>query len=672
MNLLAGWSNYDSVSLQLIVGDRMQLAAGRGFPNMAEAAGTISGLPAPWFSTKWSNLDQRYSVISDTHTDPRWTLYPGSEYIRSWIGAILRVKGRLLGILNVDSSVPGAYSGELGETVAAFANQAAIAIENARLFEAERKQLRLAQTLQAVGALLTAQMSLNEVFDYVFDLLARVVEYDSVSVQLVEDDRLALTAGRGFPDAAVMRDVISHVSKSTLEERWGAAHTRVMTLPDTHADPRWIIHPGSEYIRSWIGAALRVKGRLLGILNVDSATPGAYTEELGETVAAFANQAAIAIENAQLNEAVRRHADELEERVIERTTELEHERKRTAAILDTAGEGIIFTDAAGTIEYINQAMERLTGYLAHETLGQNPRLWKSGQTSPALYHELWDTIKRGRIWQGELVNRHKDGRLYDAALTIAPLYDADSQLIGFVGVQHDVTQRKELDRLKDEFVSNVSHELRTPIANVKLYISLLTRGKPERHDEYLQTLRRESARLETLIENLLDLSRLDLDTAKVDLQPVDLNQLTAQLIGDRTALAASRQHVIDYHADERMVLALADPAALSQVFTNLLTNAINYTPPNGLITVSVAYCEQAGQTWATMTVKDTGPGITAADLPHLFQRFYRGEAGRKSGAPGTGLGLAISDKIIDRLGGQLTVDSQPGRGAAFTVWLRTL
>ncbi|CAG0986294.1 partial serine/threonine-protein kinase RsbT, partial [Anaerolineae bacterium] len=100
------------------------------------------------------------------------------------------------------------------------------------------------------------------------------------------------------------------------------------------------------------------------------------------------------------------------------------------------------------------------------------------------------------------------------------------------------------------------------------------------------------------------------------------------------------------------------------------TNAINYTPPNGLITVSVAYRDDAGRTWATITVKDTGPGITAVDLPHLFQRFYRGEAGRKSGAPGTGLGLAISDKIVARLGGQLTVDSQPGHGAAFTVWLR--
>jgi signal transduction histidine kinase len=185
-------------------------------------------------------------------------------------------------------------------------------------------------------------------------------------------------------------------------------------------------------------------------------------------------------------------------------------------------------------------------------------------------------------------------------------------------------------------------------------------------------LKRESARLEKLIEDLLDLSRLDLGTHKVDATPTDLNQLTAQLIADRSALAASRQQTIDYQPGPGVVIALADPMSLSQVFTNLLTNAINYTPAGGLITVSVGYQRYDNQDWATFTVRDTGPGISAIDRPHLFDRFYRGEAGRKSGAPGTGLGLAISDKIVDQLGGSITVDSVPGHGAAFTVWLKTI
>jgi PAS domain S-box-containing protein len=550
------------------------------------------------------------------------------------------------------------------------AQQAAMAFENARLFEAERRQLRLAQTLQAVGALLTAGMSLDEVFNYIFDLLSRVVFYDSVSIQLLGENQIVFAAGRGFSDTRRAHEIIRESLLPSIEERWGQPHQRVIVIPDTEHDPRWYALPGSEPIRSWVGAALRVKGRLLGILNVDSFTPHAYTEATGETVAAFANQAAIAIENAQLHDVVRRHAEELEGRVVDRTLELERERKRTAAILDAAGEGIMFTNLKGSIEYMNTAMEHLTGYRETEALGQNPRLWQSGSTPVSLYQKMWQTISRGSIWRGELVNRRKDGMLYDAALTIAPVFDLNGQISGYVGVQRDISQQKELDRLKDEFVSNVSHELRTPIANVKLYIGLLTRGKPEKYEEYLQTLRREAARLEKLIEDLLDLSRLDLGRQPIVLAPTDVNQLTAQLIADRTALAASHQLLIDYRAEQPLPLAQADPAMLNQVVSNLLTNAINYTPAPGLITVTTAAHRRDEQNWITITIHDTGPGISAHDRTRLFERFFRGEAGRKSGAPGTGLGLAISAQIMNKLSGLITLDSPPGEGAAFTVWLK--
>ena len=254
------------------------------------------------------------------------------------------------------------------------AQQAAMAFENSRLFEAERRQLRLAHTLQAVGALLTAGMSLDEVFNYIFDLLAHVVRYDSVSIQLLSEGQILFAAGRGFTDMRRAHKIIRESLVPSIEERWGEPHQRVIVISDTEHDPNWYALPGSESIRSWVGAALRVKGRLLGILNVNNFTPDAYNEATGETVAAFANQAAIAIENAQLHDAVRRYAEELEGRVADRTLELERERKRTSAILDAAGEGIIFTNLKGRIEYMNAAMERLTGFTAEETLEQNSRL----------------------------------------------------------------------------------------------------------------------------------------------------------------------------------------------------------------------------------------------------------------------------------------------------------
>jgi PAS domain S-box-containing protein len=228
---------------------------------------------------------------------------------------------------------------------------------------------------------------------------------------------------------------------------------------------------------------------------------------------------------------------------------------------------------------------------------------------------------------------------------------------------------QELDRLKDEFVSNVSHELRTPLTSIMLQIDLLEHGKPGRHAAYMATLHREAIRLRSMIENLLDLSRLDRAMTPVQLLPTDVDTLLDQLVTDRLPLAAERGLTLAYEPALDVPPALADAALLTQVISNLVTNALNYTPPGGMVKVLTALRPHTAQTWVTVTICDTGPGIAAKDLPHLFERFYRGEAGRRASAPGTGLGLAICQEIMTKLGGRLTVDSKPGQGAAFSVWL---
>jgi signal transduction histidine kinase len=228
---------------------------------------------------------------------------------------------------------------------------------------------------------------------------------------------------------------------------------------------------------------------------------------------------------------------------------------------------------------------------------------------------------------------------------------------------------QELDRLKDEFISTINHELLTPFANVKLYINLFERGRPEKHDVYMQTLHREVARLEKIIEELLDFSRLDQALNKVEPAPIHIDQILSWLITDRSAVAAEYGLTLTYEPSSTSLLALANPALLSQVISNLLNNAFHYTPAGGIVTVTYAVAQDQARDWVVVSVRDTGPGISAVDLPHLFERFYRGEVGRKSSASGTGLGLAISKEIVERLGGHMTVDSKPGHGAVFNVWL---
>lgn len=289
----------------------------------------------------------------------------------------------------------------------------------------------------------------------------------------------------------------------------------------------------------------------------------------------------------------------------------------------------------------------------------------------------------GALWIG---HRSPNGFVNDELRWLTAIADIAANALYRATVQETLEQRvvertrelseanerlRELDRLKDRFVSNVSHELRTPLANIKLYAGLLKHGKPEKFHHYLESLRRDSLRLEKLIEDLLELSRLNAGTVAIILNPIDVNQLIESLIADRANLVADRGLALRLDLGSNLPPVLGDPWRLEQVLSNLLANAMNYTPQGGTITIRTSRQENDHQEWVTITVEDTGLGIAAEELPHVFERFYRGTAGRKSGAPGSGLGLAICKELVDLLGGRITVESESGHGTTFTVWLKT-
>jgi PAS domain S-box-containing protein len=352
---------------------------------------------------------------------------------------------------------------------------------------------------------------------------------------------------------------------------------------------------------------------------------------------------------------------------------LQAERDRLDALLTNIGDAVIVTDAEGVIEYVNPGWERLNGYSASEALGEKPSLIQSGEHPPQFYTEMWRTISSGRTWRGEVVNRRKDGAHYDAALTITPVMDEAGNVINYVGVQHDISALKEVDRLKSQFVSDVSHELRTPLTNIRLYLDLLakTPDDPVTSTRYLETLSRESERLASLIDDLLSLSRLDAEAIPFDPKPLDLETLLKALADDRKTMAAKRGIRLSMNPNAPTPITVGDDRLLTQVFTNLLTNAMNYTPHGGEIVLRTDEMNVNGKIWILAEVKDTGLGITTEEMPQIFGRFFRGSASQTTNAPGTGLGLAICKEIVERHGGRITVESEgvPGRGSCFTVWL---
>ncbi|MBN1149219.1 MAG: GAF domain-containing protein [Anaerolineales bacterium] len=300
---------YDSAAVFLLQDGHVHCQAARGQPLLEAVIG--QDFPADNALVAEIRRNKRSLILEDAHLDPRFESWGGTHYVRSWMGVPMIVHDEVIGYLTCDHRQAGIYRLEDATLAEVFANQAAIAIENARLFEAERSQLLLAQTLQEIGALLTSESSLDQVLERILDLLGQVVEYDTASIQLLDsEDKMFLAAGRGFEDIEVARQTVYELSDHIRGFQF--AENKLVIIPDTHADERWIITPESAYIRSWIGTPLLVKGRFIGSLSVDHRKVNAYSESVGETVMAFANQAAIAIENARLFEAERQRVAELQ------------------------------------------------------------------------------------------------------------------------------------------------------------------------------------------------------------------------------------------------------------------------------------------------------------------------------------------------------------------------
>ncbi len=227
-----------------------------------------------------------------------------------------------------------------------------------------------------------------------------------------------------------------------------------------------------------------------------------------------------------------------------------------------------------------------------------------------------------------------------------------------------------LSRVKDEFVSNVSHELRTPITSLTIREHLL-RKNPERLDYHLEVMERETNRLRITIEELLQLSRLDQKQTQLNLVPIDINTMVKRYVSDRIVIAETRNLTLAFMEAPDLPAIPADEGLLEQTLGILLTNAMNYTPSGGQITVKTLMQQIDALRWVGFSVADNGPGISLKDQSRLFERFFRGETGRASGAAGTGLGLAIAKEIVERHSGIINIESSgiAGEGACFTVLL---
>lgn len=417
-------------------------------------------------------------------------------------------------------------------------------------------------------------------------------------------------------------------------------------LPEVNRLLQGLTHAASMGLLTGVALPLVARYRVVGVLFVFRNYLGSFSANDRQLLQSFADQAAIAVHNAQLY------------------SRLRYEQRRLEALLDSVADGIFILSADHTIERCNPALARLLGMKVSDIEGRKHMeviRWarqKDGLSLEQAEANGWPLTPNAALYvEGDL---ERPGKLpLPVGITYAPLLSSEGVLINVIASVRDISRFREAEELKSTFISVISHELKTPVALIKGYVSTLRREDAtwdrEIVQDSLQVIEEETDRLTELIENLLDASRLQAGALSINSSDVALD-----VLAERTAerfRTQSKAHTITVDFPPNFPVILGDENRLRQVLSNLLSNAIKYSP-GGEIRIS----GQVRPQQVIVCVSDSGPGIAAQDIPYIFDRFYRSADASRT-TKGAGLGLYLARAVIEAHGGQIWVDPVPGKGA---------
>ena len=560
------------------------------------------------------------------------------------VPVLLQAREEIVGLMILASREPRQYSEAELDLLTSIGQQMAIAIENARLYEASQQELierkRAEREAQERRMYLEGVLTAAPDAIVTLDAQHRVVEWNPGAERLFGYSA-GETIGQNLDNLVTAPGVF--------EEAVGFTHVALSGKRVSPVETVRYRQDGSPVQVIVAGSPILVGDELIGLVAV-------YTD---------------ITERKRAEDALRELNATLEARVAARTAEIRAEKEKSEAILHSAGDAIVMADRDRRIRYVNPAFTALTGYTAKEVLGQQASL--VGAIVPKWVRESMESVlTEGESWQGEAVGQRKGGRTYDAVLTITPMRDAGGEIAGYVSSHRDISQAKELERARSEFMSNVSHELRTPVTNLKLYTQLLRKGlRPEKREQFLRVMEEQTDRLAHMIQDILVMAELDSSQAVVDWESVSIATVIRHTVARYQSQAQEAGLTLTVEPVPPELPAVeGDPQRLTQALAKLVENAITFMPPGGRVTLEAGTAEEEGQRWVTVAVRDTGPGIASEEQEHIFERLHRGSLADSGHIPGTGLGLSIAQEIARTHGGRLTVESELGQGSAFTLWLR--
>ena len=356
----------------------------------------------------------------------------------------------------------------------------------------------------------------------------------------------------------------------------------------------------------------------------------------------------------------------------------EHQLHKLSVVVEQSPAIVVITDPDGNIEYVNPMFVEVTGYSAEEARGQNPRILKSGLMSKKVYEELWQTILSGGVWSGELQNKKKNGEFYWDQAVISAIRNKENVITNFVAVKVDITEQKKIfaeltaakekaeesDRLKSAFLANISHEIRTPMNGILGFAQLLKEPHltGEEETEYIDLIQKSGERMLNLINNLINISRIEAGETMLQESETPVNELMRDLYAffkpeiDKKGLRLNLKTGLP---DNDSVIE-TDSGKLIQILTNLIQNALKFTSSG-----EIDFGYNRSNSTLEFYVIDTGIGIAADMKEKIFDRFHQVDNTLTRTQEGSGLGLSISQAYVEMLGGTIRIESREGWGSEF-------
>jgi len=649
------------------------------------------------------------NVMGDPRiSDPQWARREGMV---AFAGHPLIVADKLIGVMALFSKAP--LKEPTLMVLASIADEIALGIKRKQAEETNKRNLQIQNILNSLLKVSLEEYPLRELLAKALDIILSVSFLPLVpkgGIFVVEDkpDVLILIANRGF--SLPIQEICAKVPFGGCLCGLSAASKQIQFADCM--DERHKNHYDGIIDHGHYNVPILSMGKVLGVLVVY--LQEGHKQEISELefLQAVVNTLAGIIERKQLENALQKFNEELMKKVKERTAELEKantELNKLFNAIEQSEESIVITDVNGAIEYVNPAFTRKTGYSKKEAIEQNPRILQSGLTPIEIYDELWRTILSGVPWKGTLINKKKSGEIYYEDATIAPVFDEHGKIKHFVAAKTDVTDRimaeeelkrkntelelaKEIaesaNRAKSDFLANMSHELRTPLNSIIGFSDILEDGMAgpmaDNQKELLNDISTSGKHLLSLINDILDLSKVEAGTMELELNEFNLEEMIDGSLVMFKEKAMKHNIKIAAEVEAGIGNIVADKRKIKRVLFNLLSNAFKFTSNGGSVSVQarrvsnvgairrVAHEEGRGsasplqeQNFIEISVTDTGIGISPEDQKKLFQPFQQMDSALSRKYSGTGLGLNLCKQFIELLGGRIWVESEVDKGSRF-------